>query len=140
MLAASIEDGAVHRVSQVNDAFVDVFGYGRADVVGSDVADVIVPDDDLERHEAFRERAVEGKATIAEVERLTAAGPREFLLTVVPYGATPANGLYAWFTDVSEQRDRERKIEELHRTTDALLEAVCPEAVAEITGVEFAED
>jgi PAS domain S-box-containing protein len=134
VIAGTIHENGEHRISDANDAFENVFGYGAEEVVGEDVAEVVVPPG-TERHEQFRKRVMAGGPTIAEVERTTADGPRDFLLTVVPYGGDDegAGGWYAWYTDISERTEREQAIEELHSTTDAFMEATTPEDVAETT-------
>ena len=129
------DDGTDHRITDVNDAFAEVFGYETGDVVGEDIADVVVPDDGMGVHEAFREKTTAGEPTVAEVERLTVDGLRTFLLHLVPHGSDerPADGWYAWYTDISERRKREQAIEDLHSTTAALMETTTPEQVAETT-------
>jgi PAS domain S-box-containing protein len=69
------------------------------------------------------------------VERITDDGPHQFLLTVIPYGGDDgsADGWYAWYIDISERKERERAIEELHSTADALTKTEAPETAAEIT-------
>jgi len=124
-----------HIITEVNDTFEDVFGYAADEIIGQDVADAVVPESGLDRHEEFRRRAIAGETVVTEVERVTADGLRTFLLTIVPFGADakPADGWYAWYTDVTEHRERERIIEELHSTTNALMEATTSREVAEIT-------
>lgn len=123
-----------HIITEVNDTFEDVFGYEAEEIIGQDVADIVVPEDGADRHEEFRKRAVAGETVVSEVERITADGPRTFILTVVPFedDEEPADGWYAWYTDITEHRERERVIEELHNTTDALMEAETSEEIAEI--------
>ncbi|MFT4882667.1 MAG: PAS domain S-box-containing protein [Natronomonas sp.] len=124
-----------HIITEVNDTFEDVFRYEAEEIIGQDVADVVVPENGADRHEEFRKRAVAGETVVSEVERITADGPRTFILTIVPFGADeePADGWYAWYTDVTEHRERERVIEELHSTTNALMEATTSKEIAEIT-------
>jgi PAS domain S-box-containing protein len=129
------EDGVEHRITDVNDAFEDVFGYEAAEVVGEDVADIVVPEEGMKTHEELRERAAAGETLVAEVERTTTGGLRTFLLTVIPYGieGDHAAGWYAWFTDVSERRAYEQTIEGLYETSDELMSATTAKAVAERT-------
>ena len=128
------DGGAQYLVVDVNDAFEDVFGHAAESVVGTDIVDVVVPGDDTERHERFRERTVAGETTVAEVERVTAAGLRDFLLHIIPYGVEEgtADGFYAWYTDITEREERERAVAQLHATSRALMEAEDSDAVAEI--------
>ncbi|MDY6819043.1 MAG: PAS domain S-box protein [Halobacteriales archaeon] len=129
------ERGDTFRITDVNDAFEDVFGYETTEVVGSDVAEVIVPDKGMDRHEAFREQTTNGEPIVAEVERRTADGTQPFLAQSIPYARDEesVDGWYAWYTNISELRSREQAIEALHRTTNALMEATTSEEIAEIT-------
>jgi PAS domain S-box-containing protein len=45
------------RVVRVNREFQALFGYSEEEIVGASLADVIVPDDELERSAAARARA-----------------------------------------------------------------------------------
>ncbi len=106
------EEGAEHRIIDVNHAFENVFGYDAEEVIGMDVAEVVVPDEGKERHEEFRERATAGEPTTEVVERLTTDGPREFLLHIIPYGmeGKGADGWYAWYTEITERKEREQQL------------------------------
>jgi PAS domain S-box-containing protein len=133
--------GSEYRVTDVNDAFEDVFGYDADSVVGGDIADLMVPESGRDRHETIRERTAAGEPAVTEVERRTATGPRKFLLQVVPYGTDGdrADGFYAWSTDVTERERRKRAVERLHETSRALTSAETRQAAAE-TVVEAARD
>jgi PAS domain S-box-containing protein len=128
-------DGDRIEITAVNDAFEEVFGYDAGEIVGTDPADVIVPDEKMDRHREFRERATAGETITTEVERLTTDGPRTFLLHIIPFiaGDSRIGGMYAWYTDISDRRAREQMVEQLHRTTDGLMEATTPDEVAGIT-------
>ncbi|QAU14158.1 PAS domain S-box protein [Halorubrum sp. BOL3-1] len=135
MVAAEIRDGGdTHIVTAVNNAFEEVFNYDTEAVVGKDPSEFLVPEKDLNRHEEFRERANTGNTFVAEVDRITADGPRTFLLQMIPYGLddSRADGLYACYTDISERSERERAITKLHQATNELMEATAPETVADI--------
>ncbi|MFB6137952.1 MAG: response regulator [Halobacteriaceae archaeon] len=105
-LAAEIADEG-HRVVDVNDAFERAFGYDEADIDGEFVDEVLVPEADRSQHREFRRRAEAGETVLAEVERQTVTGVREFLLTVVPYpsSADEPAGTFAWYTDLDERWD-----------------------------------
>jgi len=124
-----------HVITEVNNTFEDVFGYAAEEIIGQDVAEVVIPENGSDRHEEFRRRAEAGETVVTEVERVTADGLHPFLLTIVPFGADepPAGGWYAWYTDITEHKERERVVEELHRTTDALMGAKTSREIAEIT-------
>ncbi|WP_267641944.1 PAS domain S-box protein [Haloarchaeobius amylolyticus] len=103
-------------IEGVNPAFERVFGHEATAVVGRSVNDVLVPAGDEETGRELDRQTLEDAPTSAEVRRETADGERFFLFRGIPYragdGATHAFGIY---TDISDQRDRERHLQVLHR-------------------------
>jgi len=105
-------------VRSVNPAFTDVFGLDRPTVIDGDLNEYIVPPDDDARREADRldEQGAEGEPVQAEIRRRTADGFRDFLFRGVPYrhedGRVWSFGIY---TDITEQKERERRLEVLNR-------------------------
>lgn len=96
-------------VTDVNEAFEDVFGFDRETIVGEEVSDVLVPEEHHDEHVEFRRRTADGEAITKRVERCTRDGTREFILHIIPFGLDDApDGNYVWYTDVSEWDDRER--------------------------------
>ncbi len=135
VIAAEVHGGGEEIIiTDVNTAFEDVFGYDAEEVVGKDPTDLIVPEEGRGRHEAFRRQAAAGETIVSEVTRVTAHGPRTFLLQVVPYGReqTQADGLYAWLTDISVRQNREQAIENLHTTVQSIMEARTERGLAEV--------
>jgi len=130
-----IDGGETHRIRSVNEAFEETFGYDPDEVVGSDVADVVVPPERIDDHRRLRSQIAEGESILAEVVRETADGEREFLLSGIPWGTDGerADGWYVWHVDVSERKRRANAIEELHGATGALVEAETADVVGEIT-------
>ncbi|MDS0283649.1 PAS domain S-box protein [Haloarcula onubensis] len=105
-------------VRSVNPAFTDVFGLDRRTVLDGDLNDYILPPDDEAEREADRldERGADGETVQAEIRRRTADGFRDFLFRGVPYrrddGRVWSFGIY---TDITEQIERERRLEVLNR-------------------------
>ncbi|RQG98541.1 hybrid sensor histidine kinase/response regulator [Natrarchaeobius oligotrophus] len=94
-----------NRILDVNPAFEDLFGFDRTDVVGTPVAEQIVPDG----REPIGVR--EGTVVSDDVERLTADGPREFLARGFAVDAGTDVHEYAIYTDITERKRRERDLE-----------------------------
>lgn len=124
-------------VRAVNPAFVDVFGYDRADVVGSSLNEFIVPE--TRRHESveFDQRTKRGQFNQAVVSRQTADGIRRFRYRGVPYtdGGSPY-GL-AIYADITDRYRRERTHHVLQRTLQQALADRLPaveDAVADAAG------
>jgi len=117
-------DGDEHLVASVNDAFVEVFGYERDEIVGTGATELLVPDDGVGEHVAFRDRAEAGETMTAEVERQTADGRREFVVHIIPFGGDEGrpDGIYVWYLDVTERNERQRELERnqalLHHTEE----------------------
>jgi len=107
---------AIPVVRSVNSAFSDVFGYHPDAVVGESLNDFIVPPERGGQAVDFDERTAEGKVNHAVVTRETASGPREFLYQGIPYERDDGGRYgFAIYTDITDQRRRQRRLEVLHR-------------------------
>jgi PAS domain S-box-containing protein len=107
IVEGSVEDGEpiVHRV---NDAFERVFGYTNSELRGKNLNDYITPDGMRSEVEGVDQAWREGDIGPREVVRQTADGPRHFL-----HRAAGKEGelSYAIYTEITEQKEREQKIE-----------------------------
>ncbi|MBX0324480.1 PAS domain S-box protein [Halomicroarcula sp. F13] len=105
-------------VRSVNPAFTEVFGFDHAAVLDRELTDLIVPPDEAARLEADRlaEANATGESVQAEIRRRTDHGFRDFLYRGIPYqrddGRMWGFGIY---TDITEQKERERRLEVLNR-------------------------
>jgi len=107
-----------------------------------------VPDDvDAQaRYDDIKQRVYEGERIDAEVRRQARQGPREFRLSVFPIDiADGRRGSYAIYTDITERKDREQRLERYETIIEASGDAVylldpaghfrfVNEALTEITG------
>jgi len=104
-------------IREVNPAFEEVFGFPPDDVVGSTVAEAVVPESEREEHERFSDRVARGESVEAEARRQTADGIREFRFRVIHFSTDPAadeaTDAYVWYTDITERKRREREYEQL---------------------------
>jgi len=105
-------------VRAVNDAFVDVFGYERQAIVGQNLDDYVLPADPdacsevASEASTLNEKLVSGERVRQECRRQTSDGLREFLLKIVPLKRGEQNVAgYAIYTDIAEQKRRERTLE-----------------------------
>jgi PAS domain S-box-containing protein len=98
-------------IEEVNGQFESLFGYETAEVVGESVDDVIVPPDGQREARSLNDRVEAGEYLSAEVERETTDGRRTFLLRNAPIDTTAETRGYASYTDISERKAYERKLE-----------------------------
>jgi PAS domain S-box-containing protein len=106
------DDHARARIDRVNPAFERVFGLDAAAVEGEVLDDHIVPPDERETAQQFNEHSNAGDPVEAEVRRLTADGPREFLFRSVPFRGDDASPMaYGIYVDITPRKRRERDLE-----------------------------
>jgi PAS domain S-box-containing protein len=100
----------------VNGAFERVFGFEAETVVGEPLNEFVVPSSEAGNAGRLDERSRRGEIVREEVRRQTATGTREFLFTGVPYDTEGERTRgFAIYTDITEQRDRERRLQVLYR-------------------------
>jgi PAS domain S-box-containing protein len=106
------DDHARARIDRVNPAFERVFGLDAAAVEDDVLDDHIVPPDERDAARQFNERSNAGEPVEAEVRRLTADGPREFLFRSVPFrGDDDSPMAYGIYVDITARKRRERDLE-----------------------------
>lgn len=118
------DDG--HPVAQrVNTMFEYVFGYSADDVVGANIDELVVPAADSAEATTFNEKLQRGTSLRTSIRRQTASGIRDFLLHVVPIHLDETNaGGYAIYTDVTEQKERERELRRQNERLDEFASIV----------------
>ena len=91
-------------ITQVNAAFVDVFGYDADALVGDSLDSYIVPDDRTDEARAINQHVQSGgRLESQEVTRQTADGPRKFLLQNAVYD--DGSGGFAIYTDITQRSE-----------------------------------
>ena len=118
-----VGDDAVTRA--VNGAFEDVFGYPAEEAVDVSLNDLIVPEEFGSESADIDRRAREGEQLVREVRRRTADGEvRDFLfrnVLIEEVDSEPrAHGIY---TDITERKRRERRLNALHEASRELMAA-----------------
>lgn len=104
------------RVLDVNESFVEVFGYERERIVGESLNEFIVPNWLSDEAEGFDERTAVGEINYGRVQRETTDGLREFLYRGIPYETTNETTLgFAVYTDITGIRRQERRLQVLNR-------------------------
>ncbi|MFC7020290.1 MULTISPECIES: PAS domain S-box protein [Haloarcula] len=105
-------------VKSVNAAFTEVFGFEADDVVEEPLNDFVLPLTEDARAEAARidATAARGETVKTEVRRQTEEGIRDFLYREVPYSRDDEQvWSFGIYSDITEQRDRERRLQVLNR-------------------------
>ncbi|MEZ3164703.1 ATP-binding protein [Halorubrum sp. RMP-47] len=112
-------------VRQVNDAFESTFGYEAETVLGESIDDYIVPADAGPEAEDLNEQLQRGENVRREVTRVTADGPRHFILHVIPIHLDASNAAgYAIYTDVTDRREREETLRRQNERLDEFASIV----------------
>lgn len=120
-------------IRQVNSEFVRLFGYERAEAVGRQLDDLIVPDDQREDASELGRLTVEGKLTRAELVRRRKDGSPvdvSLLARLIRIPGQPLH-LYAIYRDITDQRAAEQKLRERE---EELRHAQRLEAVGKLAG------
>ncbi|WP_439025471.1 ATP-binding protein [Haloarchaeobius sp. DT45] len=111
-VAYELRDGGEPYVTDVNPAFERVFGYPASEIRGEALDSFIVPPDRADEAASLNDQVARGDPLDEEVTRLTADGERQFLLRDVPNECESGTRYgYAIYTDITEQRERERALE-----------------------------
>lgn len=119
-------------IKAVNNAFEAEFGYDSAAIVGQPVADHIIPEQANDEFQETKRCVLSREPVEAEVRRKTTSGVRDFVCRVIPYTGNGSGdssdgfpvGGYAWYTDVTESRERERELERYETIIEALGDPV----------------
>ncbi len=101
-------------VESVNPAFERTFGISAGHAVGESVNDLIVPEEYREQAKQLDDAVVHGEVKTKEVERSTSTGLGHFLFRGVSFGAGTNRRGFCIYTDISEQKERESRLEVLH--------------------------
>ncbi|WP_256296128.1 PAS domain S-box protein [Haloarchaeobius salinus] len=107
-------EGTEPVVESVNPAFERTFGISAGHAVGESVNDLIVPEESHDQAKQLDEAVDEGSVQTEEVERLTSTGLGHFLFRGVSFGTGTSRRGFCIYTDISDQKERESRLEVLH--------------------------
>jgi PAS domain S-box-containing protein len=113
------------RVQEVNPAFESTFGWSTDEVVGEDIDEYIVPDGYEDEATSLNEKLLAGESLHVVSRRKTEDEVRDFLLHVVPFerGERSLHG-FAIYTDITEEKQRQRELERQNERLDAFASIV----------------
>ena len=121
---------------RVNDAAEEILKYSPEDLVGHSWQK-IVPESDKQTVETVVSDLLENRGGYRSLnENVRKDGERivcEWHNHVVTSDEGDVVAIFSQFKNVTERTEREEAIKSLHSTTNALIEAETPEAIAEIT-------
>lgn len=129
MLDAAIGIDAAGVVQLFNRAAETIFGFSREDIIGEEMAELLIPQEYRERHWAGFRRLVEGGSSRILGRRVEVAGLRsdgtEFPaeLTIRHVSEEPALWM-AFVRDLSERQARERELKHLVHDNEMLLTSI----------------
>ncbi|PSP68656.1 hypothetical protein BRC85_02130 [Halobacteriales archaeon QS_1_69_70] len=109
-------------VERVNPAFEETFGYDADELVGENLDELIVPRDRQDGAAEINQRLLDGERVHTEVRRLTPEGVRDFRLDVV--GRTDTVEGYAIYTDVTESKRRQRRLQRQNERLEKFVSVV----------------
>nr|WP_303646727.1 GAF domain-containing protein [Haloarchaeobius salinus] len=120
----ALVDGEL-QVQEVNPAFESTFGWASAEVVGEDIDEYIVPDGFEDEAASLNEKLLAGESLQVVSRRKTEDDVRDFLLHVVPFerGERSLQG-FAIYTDITEEKQRQRELERQNERLDAFASIV----------------
>ncbi len=114
-------DGETPVVEHVNPSFTEVFGYDADEIVGESLDEYVVPEKDRDDITQLNRRIrSESGLYSEEVTRSTADDTRRFLLQTATYA--DRSGAFAVYTDITDRRRHERKVERQNARLRALFE------------------
>ncbi|WP_251343415.1 PAS domain S-box protein [Haloplanus halophilus] len=99
---------------RANPAFTSVFGFEDGGLQGRSLDDLIVPNDGSPTT-ALDASLIDGERESAEARRETADGHRDFLIRWIPYRRDGHEYGFAIYTDITDQKKRERYLQVLNR-------------------------
>ncbi|WP_267641007.1 PAS domain S-box protein [Haloarchaeobius amylolyticus] len=131
IVEARVEGDRAH-VVRVNESFSEVFGYDAEEMVGRDLDEVIHSPDRRDIGREYNQRVAAGESFEAEGARMTADGPREFLMQSVRVG-DGSDRAYFVYTDITERKQREKVLRMMHDATREMMLAETKADVADQT-------
>jgi PAS domain S-box-containing protein len=108
---------------RTNASFETVFGYDMGDVLGENIDEYIIPPDREGSADALNAALVRGESCQTTVRRRTAGGVRDFLLHVAPLEPGEHGG-YLIYTDITDQKHRERDLERQNELLDEFASVI----------------
>ena len=102
-------------VEYSNPAFTAVFGYDTEEARGMNLNTLVVPDERAPDAGILYESTQTDTEVRVNVQRETADGRRDFLVRSIPYALDAEQFAFAVYTDITDQKERERYLGVVNR-------------------------
>lgn len=114
------------RVAKVNESFATLFGYSKLEIIGENLDELIVYEDEREDNLDFNKAVFEGAVMEKEAIRYTKEGKslNTIINTVPIYEAGNIVGAYGIYVDITEQKEMESRIQKSLKEKEILLQEV----------------
>jgi PAS domain S-box-containing protein len=132
VIAEPTTDGADAVIREFSPGAERLFGYDREDVIGESI-ELLHHQADVERIPDIYETISSGDSWYDEVEHVRADGSTfDALLSIYPLELEGKTRFFGVSVDITERKERERALTELHAATRHLMTATTTEAVATV--------
>ncbi len=108
-------EGETPVIEYSNPAFTDVFGYAEETARGENLNTLVVPDEHASDAGILYESTQTDEQVRVDVQRETADGRRDFLVRSIPFSLGDEQFAFAVYTDITDQKERERYLQVLNR-------------------------
>ncbi len=105
------------RIIEANEAFEEIFQYDRKTIKGKKINDLIVPEDKLKEANSASKDVLSGNSIMIETERKKKDGSM-IDVSILGYPIEFEGeqvGVFGIYRDISERKERERKIKKLYK-------------------------
>ncbi|MDY6817470.1 MAG: PAS domain S-box protein [Halobacteriales archaeon] len=112
-------------IQAVNPAFEEIFGYDEETLIGESLDEYIVPPDGEESATELNQRVTTDEEPVnVSIRRETTDGVRDFLFTNASVPGSENSEGFAIYTDITEQKQRERDLEQYETMVETIGDGV----------------
>lgn len=111
---------------KVNDSFCDLFGFHKLDIIGADIDELILLEDQYSEADQINQAVLSGKGTKQEVVRYRKDGsPLSLIVNTIPiWQNREIVGAYAIYVDLTEQKKLEADLQQSLAEKEILLQEI----------------
>lgn len=115
-----------HKITKVNDSFTTLFGYNKLELIGENLINMVVPEEEMECFNSFCKEVFEGRGGNREVVRETKSGEkRNIIINAIPiWQDDEVVAAYSIYVDLTEQKRLEARLQDSLDEKEVLLQEV----------------